>query len=769
MAPIFKDAETAVSTATSAPASSAPKSPADATRPQPVALEIPVTINGAHTVAGSDKREPFSETTQTVLVFAHGAVVRVSTSLAPGQLVFLTNEKTKKEVVCQVLKSKSGGSTNNYYVELQFTEPAPSFWGLRAPAGPAAPPAATTPKAVVPVAPAPPKPIAVTSKPAAPPSPLVSVPPPSPLPAAEPPRAQATPTAPAATSKPMVAPPPPSAVMPVSLSAATPPVAPVSRAPLVSVPPPSPFATAPEPPRVQAAPHPAPPVPQPVPAAEPPAASVTPAAPQNPPAGEKHASGIPVPPVHDYSKEIEALFSTPSSSTSHPSPAAPPEPKVAPPPCSTPSTDQLKLEAARLQAQLGSMLFTEPSAPSHAAPPPAPKPGLPAADVAKKVFEVAQEPLKGAAPEPKLPEPKLVPPPPPRKAVSLSADDEEVKIPSWLAPLSQKSPSSAVAEPPASVAAEPEAEVSELPQGSSSIHSVETPELQEMPIFSSQLTAEVTPQSETAEPSSKKSMWIGAAAAVLFVVASLGYFLRPMLSGTLPAGSSSNKPATVATNPPPAAAPTSAPAADSKPVAAAPDNANSTPVSSTPAPPSVSQPSRNPEPPAPAPPVEPKASTSRSAPTPEPKKSALGEVHLATPVVSHDASARRSGEPVPSIDASSNPTSDGDTLAAVASTHRAQPTAPLPVGGEVTPAQLLKSVPPVYPPVAKAQHITGNVALDCLIDAHGNVVEVKVLSGPPMLHRAASDAVKQWKYKPAILDGQPTSMHVTVTVQFRSQ
>src|ERR1700739_1266740 len=160
MAPIFKDAETTVTTtAPSAPASPAPKSPADATRPQPVALEIPVTINGAHTVAGSDKREPFSETTQTVLVFAHGAVVRVSTSLAPGQLVFLTNEKTKKEVVAQVLKPKPGASTNNNYIELQSTEPAPSFWGLRAPAGPAAPQAATTPKPVVSVAPALPKPV----------------------------------------------------------------------------------------------------------------------------------------------------------------------------------------------------------------------------------------------------------------------------------------------------------------------------------------------------------------------------------------------------------------------------------------------------------------------------------------------------------------------------------------------------------------------------------------------------------------------------------
>src|SRR6266850_5779919 len=73
-----------------------------AIKQQPVALEVPVTINGARTVEGSDKREPFSETTKTVLVFGNGAVIRLSSSVAPGQLLFLTNEKTKREVVCQV-------------------------------------------------------------------------------------------------------------------------------------------------------------------------------------------------------------------------------------------------------------------------------------------------------------------------------------------------------------------------------------------------------------------------------------------------------------------------------------------------------------------------------------------------------------------------------------------------------------------------------------------------------------------------------------------
>src|SRR5215470_19009396 len=76
-------------------------------RVQPVALEISVSVNGVRTVEGSDKREPFSETTQTVLVFGTGAVIRLNSGVAPGQLLFLTNEKTKKEVVCQVVKSKN--------------------------------------------------------------------------------------------------------------------------------------------------------------------------------------------------------------------------------------------------------------------------------------------------------------------------------------------------------------------------------------------------------------------------------------------------------------------------------------------------------------------------------------------------------------------------------------------------------------------------------------------------------------------------------------
>src|SRR2546425_3082191 len=108
-------------------------SPGDAAiKQQPVALEVPVSVNGARTVEGSAKREPFSEATKTVLIFGSGAVIRLASSVAPGQLLFLTNEKTKKEVVCQVVKSKNYRNISGY-VELEFTESVVGFWGMRFP------------------------------------------------------------------------------------------------------------------------------------------------------------------------------------------------------------------------------------------------------------------------------------------------------------------------------------------------------------------------------------------------------------------------------------------------------------------------------------------------------------------------------------------------------------------------------------------------------------------------------------------------------------
>lgn len=92
----------------------------------------------------------------------------------------------------------------------------------------------------------------------------------------------------------------------------------------------------------------------------------------------------------------------------------------------------------------------------------------------------------------------------------------------------------------------------------------------------------------------------------------------------------------------------------------------------------------------------------------------------------------------------------------------------LPQGGQVQPARLIRAVLPAYPPLAKSNRVAGDVTLDALIDASGNVRDVSVISGPVFLREAAKAAVKQWKYDPARLDGQATAMHLTVTVKFKT-
>ena len=102
-------------------------------RTNPVALEVPVSVAGARPITSKDKRELFTEETSTVLVFKDGAVIQLSAAVAVGQLLFLTEKKSKKEVVCQVVHKRSHRPTS-CFVELEFTEPDENFWGVSFPA-----------------------------------------------------------------------------------------------------------------------------------------------------------------------------------------------------------------------------------------------------------------------------------------------------------------------------------------------------------------------------------------------------------------------------------------------------------------------------------------------------------------------------------------------------------------------------------------------------------------------------------------------------------
>jgi len=88
------------------------------------------------------------------------------------------------------------------------------------------------------------------------------------------------------------------------------------------------------------------------------------------------------------------------------------------------------------------------------------------------------------------------------------------------------------------------------------------------------------------------------------------------------------------------------------------------------------------------------------------------------------------------------------------------------VGGALKPPQLVSSVLPVYPAMARDAGIGGEVVIDTTIDATGKVTDMKVISGPPVLRQAALDALRQWKYSPSMLNGQPISVQMTVTLKF---
>ena len=86
--------------------------------------------------------------------------------------------------------------------------------------------------------------------------------------------------------------------------------------------------------------------------------------------------------------------------------------------------------------------------------------------------------------------------------------------------------------------------------------------------------------------------------------------------------------------------------------------------------------------------------------------------------------------------------------------------------GEVQHANLLHQVKPGYPQLARTARVQGSVILEAIIDREGRVENLKVLSGRPLLVRAACEAVQQWRYRPTLLNGQPVEVLTQVTVNF---
>jgi TonB family protein len=628
-------------------------------RVQPVALEIPVAVNGSRTVEGSDTREPFSETTKTVLVFGNGAVIRLTAPVTAGQLLFLTNEKTKREVVCQVVKSKTYRNVSGY-VEIEFTEPSAGFWGVRFPTDRIGPVRETATSPI--------------------PSSTPSASSPISLPSQQKPEPPST-----GIQKPLE-----------SISAAPAVESLSSDSSLDSFP----FAPPIVAPKISAINKPAaPPI---------------------------HAPGQATKSLDELLAEITGISKVSANSTT--------------PPLASPESN---LNASALQQQLSSFLFAEQQNSASSSE-----------DVSSKISQAPALPDSASNASAALaaaPEPKIEHLPQPSSRVPTDAHSQEIELPTWLMP---KASAAQVTNRSTEVAAK--LELAPLaPEPTTALESSSQAEDSVTGSFGT-LSEGISGRNSQSAARTGNALWIGVAAAAL-VLSAAGYWYFQQTPSTIAAASTTHSPAPKASNPSPSDVDASSR------TLTPPSAADTAPVKTEPAA-TGSASAKNPPPSG-------LAADAAILPLPPPisqsKAPSLGKLHLAAPVVQRKVLSQDNLQ-VPTLDGQPSAASMGANFAG-AGGQPAAPAAPLAIGGNVTPARLFSSVQPAYSALAKSQHVSGDVKIDALIDANGRVTTMKILSGPPLLQQSAMDALRQWKYQPAMLNGNPVSMHLTVTLQFRLQ
>ena len=91
---------------------------------------------------------------------------------------------------------------------------------------------------------------------------------------------------------------------------------------------------------------------------------------------------------------------------------------------------------------------------------------------------------------------------------------------------------------------------------------------------------------------------------------------------------------------------------------------------------------------------------------------------------------------------------------------------PLRVGGNVQATRIINRVQPVYPALARQTRISGTVRLHAIIGKEGTIQQLEVMNGHPLLQQAALDAVRQWRYQPTLLNGEPVEVDTTIDVIF---
>ena len=144
MAPLTKDSVETASPVTSTPAvqTGTQSKPTSSLRADALSLEVSVKVHGSRVIeiarGTAPRTEPFEEQTVTMIVFPHGAVLRMATLVNVSQMLVLTNLRTKQDSICRVLKVRPNANQGSY-VEVEFTHRQPGYWGVQFPSeGPVA-------------------------------------------------------------------------------------------------------------------------------------------------------------------------------------------------------------------------------------------------------------------------------------------------------------------------------------------------------------------------------------------------------------------------------------------------------------------------------------------------------------------------------------------------------------------------------------------------------------------------------------------------------
>jgi periplasmic protein TonB len=178
-------------------------------------------------------------------------------------------------------------------------------------------------------------------------------------------------------------------------------------------------------------------------------------------------------------------------------------------------------------------------------------------------------------------------------------------------------------------------------------------------------------------------------------------------------------------------------------------------------------------PPPPAPPPAPRPMVARAQPAPPKFTTMAAKISVPTLIPKKVAMTEPEFAPPPAIESSGGVVGgigsvlggDGTALPPPPAAAPAKK-APVFISGDMKQPVLVFSPALMYPAIARAARVDGTVVILAIIDEHGNVVEAQAISGPGLLVQAALQSVEKRKYRPTILDGEPTSVKLRVEVNF---